>query len=304
MAKDSYDTITYVNGDWIPWSQVKIEPDDIGFQLGDVVFEYARTFNGKPFTWEEHIDRLWRSLKYVRNDARGMAAEEMMQIHYEVVERNEQWREDVGDWNIIPFVTRGLSPDGPANVFVRVKEIPWSQFIPWYDEGAHGIIVRSRSYSSQSLDPKIKHHSRLNMVLATQESRDVDPEGLPIMLDTDGNISEGNAFNVMIVKDGVIKTSTDKAILQGVSRYVTIGLAKDLGIPLVEEDIQPYDVYTADEVFFTRTTPCIVPCSRVDNRSIGDEFPGPITQQIMAAYSERAGLDIVDQARHYAAKRG
>ena len=304
MAKDRYDTITYVNGDWVPWSEVSIEPDDIGFQLGDVVFEYARTFNGKPFTWEEHVDRLWRSLKYVRNDARGMTADEMMRLHYEAIERNEQWRDEVGDWNIIPFITRGPSFDGPANVFVRVKEIPWGQFIPWYDEGAHGVIVKSRSYSAQSLDPKIKHHSRLNMVLAHQEAMDVDPEGLPIMLDMDGNISEGTVFNVMVVKDGVIKTSTDNAILQGVSRYVAIGLARDLGIPLVEEDIQPYDVYTADEVFFTRTTPCIVPCSRVDNRSIGDEFPGPITQQIMAAYSERVGLDIVDQARHYAAKGG
>ena len=92
MANDRYDTITYVNGEWIPWSEVRIEPDDIGFQLGDVVFEYARTFNGKPFTWEEHVDRLWRSLKYVRNDARGMTEAEMIQIHYEVIERNEQWR--------------------------------------------------------------------------------------------------------------------------------------------------------------------------------------------------------------------
>ena len=210
-----------------------------------------------------------------------------------------QCYQDAGDWNIISFITRGPSIDGPANVFVRVKEIPWGQFIPWYNEGAHGIIVKSRSYSAQSLDPKIKHHSRLNMVLAHQESRDVDPDGLPIMLDMDGNISEGVGFNVMVVKDGVIKTSTDKAILQGVSRHVTIGLAKNLGIPLVEEDIQPYDVYTADEVFFTRTTPCIVPCSRVDNRSISDEFPGPITQQTLAAYSERVGLDIVDQALRY-----
>ena len=56
MANDRYDTITYVNGEWIPWSEVRIEPDDIGFQLGDVVFEYARTFNGKPY----HLGRARR----------------------------------------------------------------------------------------------------------------------------------------------------------------------------------------------------------------------------------------------------
>ena len=54
------DYITYFNGDWLPWSQVHVDIDDLGFQLGDVVFEYSRTFNGKPFTWEEHINRLYR----------------------------------------------------------------------------------------------------------------------------------------------------------------------------------------------------------------------------------------------------
>lgn len=302
MTNDKYDTITYVNGDWIRWSEVHIDPDDIGFQLGDVVFEYARTFSGKPFTWEEHISRLWRSLKYVRNDARDMTADEMLTLHYEVVERNKHCLKAVGDWNIIPFITRGTSFNGPANVFLRVKQIPWGQFVPWYDHGSHGVIVKTRSCPSQSLDPKVKHHSRLNMVLAHQEAGDIDPRGLPIMLDLSGNISEGAGFNVVVIKNGAVNTPTDTSSLQGISHQVTLRLAKKLDIPVIETEIQPYDLYTADEIFFTRSTPCIVPCTRVDNRDIGDGFPGPITKQLITAYSERVGLDIVDQARHYAAK--
>ena len=99
------DYITYFNGEWLPWSQVHVDIDDLGFQLGDVVFEYARTFNGKPFTWEEHIDRLYRSLQYVRNDI-DVSQDEMLKIHYEIIERNEMYRNEVGDFNIIPFVTR------------------------------------------------------------------------------------------------------------------------------------------------------------------------------------------------------
>ena len=294
------DYITYFNGEWLPWSQVHVDIDDLGFQLGDVVFEYARTFNGKPFTWEEHIDRLYRSLQYVRNDI-DITEDEMLKIHYEIIERNEIYRDEVGDFNIIPFVTRGLSFEGKGNVFVRIKPINFREFIPWYETGVHGVIAKSRSYSSISLDPKVKHHSRMNMVLGTLEARDVDVNSSPIFMDVDGNISEGNAFNIMIVKDGVIKTPTDRSILQGVSRSVVIGLAKNIGIPISEENIQPYDLYTADEVFFVRSTPCIVPCSKVDNRNIGesDEFPGPVTKQLLAAYSELVGLDIIDQSKHY-----
>ena len=293
------DLTSYFNGEWIPDNQIKIDPDDMGFVVGDVVFSTLRTFNGKQFAWKEHIDRLYRSLKYVRNDC-GLTPDEFMEICHEAVRRNEDRRAEVGDFNLWPFITRGPSKDGPANVYLRVKPIAFAKFVPWFDEGAHGIIVKSRSYSAMSLDPKAKHHSRLNMVLGEMEARDVDPDGLPIFMDLDGNITEGSSFNVMLVKDGVIKTPTDSAILQGISRGVVMGLAEQLGIPVVEEDLRPYDMYTADEVFFTRTTPCIVPCSKVDNRPIGDEFPGPIMSQLMAAYSERVGLDIVDQAKHFA----
>ena len=61
------DYTAYFNGEWVPFSQVKISPSDRGFVSGDVVFDVARTFDGKVFRMREHIDRLYRSLKYVRN---------------------------------------------------------------------------------------------------------------------------------------------------------------------------------------------------------------------------------------------
>ena len=293
------DYIGYSDGEWIPDSQFSIDPDDLGYLLGAVVFETIRTFNGKPFTWEEHIDRLFRSMKYARIDPQ-LTESDFLEILRESVRRNEDVRGEVGDFNLWPSVTMGKTLDGPARVYVRVKPVPWDTFTKFFFEGAHGVIAKSRSYSSQFVDPKAKHQSRMNMVLAQQEVRDVDPEGLPVLTDIDGNISEGAGFNVMLVKDGVIRTPTDRAILQGRSRGVVIDLADRLDIPLVEEDVQPYDLYTADEVFFTRTTPGIVPVSKMDNRTIGDEAPGPVTTQLLSAYSELVGLDIVDQAAHYA----
>jgi branched-subunit amino acid aminotransferase/4-amino-4-deoxychorismate lyase len=79
-------------------------------------------------------------------------------------------------------------------------------------------------------------------------------------------------------------------------------LAKGLGIPIVEADLQPYDVYTADEVFFSSTSPCVLPVTRVDRRQIGKGVPGPVVARLLTAWSQAVGVDIVQQAMTYGPK--
>jgi branched-chain amino acid aminotransferase len=139
----------------------------------------------------------------------------------------------------------------------------------------------------------------MNFNLAELEAADVDPEAWPILMDLDGNITEGSGYNVFLVTDGVLRTPGDRSILQGVSRGMVFDLAKQLQLPLVEEDLQPYDLYTADEVFFSSTSPCVLPVTRVDKRQIADGKPGPITQQLLGEWGEIVGLNIVAQAQRF-----
>ena len=298
----------FFNGLWVPYREVMISPDDRGFILSDVVFDVARTFDGVPFRWEDHVDRLFRSLKYLALDP-GFSPDEITALGLEAVERNAHRRPDVPDFTVRCFVTRGanveqLRASGPPNVCVNVSPLNCAAFAPYFERGAHGVIARTRSYSSTSVDAKLKHASRLNFVLADIEAATIDPEASPILLDADGNVTEGNAFNVFAVTDGAIRTPKDDAILQGVTRQTVMELAAGLGMPVTEDDLQPYDLYTADEVFFTRTTPRLIPVSRIDNRAVGREFPGPVTMQLLAAHSELVGVDIVDQITTYAARQG
>ena len=152
----------------------------------------------------------------------------------------------------------------------------------------------------ESLDPKVKNFSRMNFNLADLEAGDVDPDAWPILMDTDGNLTEGTGYNIFLVTDGVIRTPGDRSILQGVSRGMVFDLARQLNIPLVEEDLQPYDLYTSDEAFFSSTSPCVLPVTKVDKRQLGDGRPGPIVQQLLSAWSESVGLDIADQAHRFA----
>ena len=290
----------WLNGEYFPRSEAKISMLDRGFRLGDVVFDTSRTFDGKVFRLRDHLDRLYRSLQYVRIDP-GLTIDEMERATLQVVERNESLRSASGDdYMITQIVTRGEGGSrgasvARANVSVWIDPIDFARYSPLYDTGAHAVITKTRSYSPEQVDPKVKHYSRLNFVMADLEADDVDPDSFPLLLDVDGNVSESIGANFMIVTDGVLKTASDRNILQGVSRMTLLELAAQLDIPIEETDLQPYDVYTADEAFLCSTPYSLLPVGRVDNRPVGSEVPGPVTQQLLAAWSEKVGMDLVDQ---------
>jgi len=263
----------------------------------------GRTFNGKGFRLREHVDRLYRSLKYVRLDP-GLSRQEMLAISEEAVSRDAQFLPEVGDFLIWQLVTRGpgrwAHSAGPPTVCVEVRPISFHRFAPYTKTGVNGVIVGTRSHSSPTVDPKLKHHSRMNFNLAELEANDVDPGAWPILKDRHGNITEGTSYSVFLVTNGTIRTANDSTVLQSVSRLTVIDLAKSLGIPIVEEELQPYDLYTADEVFFAGTSYCVLPVSRVDRRLIADGKPGPMVGRLWAAWGEMVGVDIVAQAIQYA----
>ncbi len=300
------DFAAYWNGEWIPSEEMRIDPLDRGFTVADATFEATRTFNGKIFHLDDHIDRLYRSLDYIRLDP-GLTPMEMAELTYEAVERNLHMLETVGDLHIHHFVTRGhgrraWSASSPQ-VGIRVSGLDFAGYYTAY-RGVRAVITRTQSYEAESLDPKIKHYSRMNFNLAELEANEVDPEALPILRDRHGYITEGSTYNVFIVSGGILRTSTTRNALEGVSRKIALELASQIGIEARVEDIQPYDVLTADECFFTSTSWCMAPVTRVDKRPVGSGAVGPVTKRLLAAWSESVGLDIVDQAVRYGSPRG
>ena len=292
--------IAYFNGEWIPKSECKISMDNRGLRLGDAVFEVDRTYGGKFFNMDDHMDRLFRSLKYTRIDP-GISRDEMKRITSEAVERNWHLVPEGSDMNVRQMITRGegssVNDGSPATVFVTAYPMGFDRYAHIYDEGAHVVFARTRSYHPDSLDPKVKHVSRMNFVLAELEASDVDPDSWPVLLDLDGNISEGTGFNFWIVTDGKLRTAGDRTLLQGVSRKTLLSLADELDIPVELDDIQLYDAYTADEAFVSGTSHCLLPVSKLDNRPIDGDVPGPVVSRLLAAWSERVGVDLVGQAQ-------
>ena len=296
--------IAYFNGEFVPQSQCVIHATDRGFRTSDVVYDLQRTFGGKMYRLREHLERFMRSLKYTRLEP-GLDIDQFEALTNEVVERNRDNIHPGGDISITQFVTRGigatLAQATNPTVCILPQHIDLSALAPLYRDGVHVVIPRTRSYTVESLDPKVKHYSRMNFVLANLEAADVDPDAYPVVLDADGNIAEHIAGNFYIVTNGVLRMPGDRSALQGDTRRAILQMAAQLGIPTVEEGLQPYDAYTADEVFLTNTTYCILPAGRIDNRAVGTEVPGPVTRQLQSAWSEMVGIDFVDQALSYRA---
>ena len=298
--------VGYRNGEWVPVSEILPVAGDRGPSMGDQVTEMVRTFGGKSFRMRDHIDRLYKSLKYTRIDP-GLPADEMYEVSEEGIRRNEHLRPAGSDISLSHVISRGAGGPrawgaGPPNVFIRYNPMNYSMFGDKYETGVNAAIPRTRSFDPAALDPKIKHLSRMNMSIAELEANDIDKGAWPILLDSNGHLTEGSGYNVFIATDSILRTPTDHAALVGISRMMVLALAEQLQIPAVEENLEPYDLFTADECFFSSTPFSLLPVTRVDGRDIGTGKPGPMTQQLLAAWSESVGIDIVGQAASAAAR--
>jgi branched-chain amino acid aminotransferase len=281
----------------------KISIFDSAVLLGDTVTESTRTFAHKPFKLESHVDRLFKSLKVTRIDP-GCDAAEMVRISREVLEANLPGCAPHDDCWLVHNISRGLSvagPDpaaqrGPATVMIYTLPMDLRGWAEFYQRGCHAVTPMSRIIPSQSLDARIKNRSRMATTLAEQEVKLVDRDAQGILLDVYGNVAENKGGNVFLVAEGRLKTPDASNCLAGISRETVLELATQLGIPICETRLQPYDLYTADEVFFTSTPYCIMPATKFNGLPVGDGSVGPVTRQLLAAWSKLVGIDIVRQA--------
>jgi branched-chain amino acid aminotransferase len=257
---------------------------------------------------KEHVDRLYRSLKYLRIDP-GLGPERMTALTEELFEHNRHLLGAEEDYWIGQRISRGvkdvpgdnLDYHGP-NVVLECVPLPLVQRAKLFKEGIRVVVPAHRRTPPESLTPRAKTHNYLNMIVANQEVESSDPEAWAVLLDINGNLAEGMGSNIFTVRDGALLTPREKFVLPGVSRQTVIDLAREAGIPVTETDIDLYDSYTADEMFLTSTSLCICPVTKINGVEIGpkDQVWGPVTTQLAEAYSRFVGYDFVGQyLKHY-----
>jgi branched-chain amino acid aminotransferase len=291
--------IVYLNGEYVEASQAKISILDRGFIFGDAAYDIGRTFKHQPYRWEEHIDRLFCSLRYIQIDP-GLTPKEIYHITEEVLERNRERLAPNEEFMVMWRISRGVglfwSEVTEPTVIVHCYKIPFAALGKKYIDGANLIISSTRRVPPQCLDPKAKLQNKLNHIVAELEARSIDPAAYVLMLDIDGRLSECSSQNFFIVRQGKLLTSKRDNILGGIARRDVMELATELDIEFIETDLYPFDLQNADEIFVTANSICMVPISKINCRPVEKPVPGPITRRLFSAWSEKLDVDIVGLA--------
>jgi branched-chain amino acid aminotransferase len=294
--------LAWFNGKLLPETEVLVPFRDRSFNRGDGCFDMTRTFNGTLFRTVEHVERLYRSLRYLRIDC-GFAPEEMIAIAEDVVEKNEPLRAAAGDWWVAWRVSRGVDAIGDEGwahtgpqVIVDCTPLPLRARARQVRDGIDVIIPSARRTLPSNLSPRAKTHNYLNLILAEKEVKSHSPDAWAVMLDERGNLCEGMGSNIFVVRGGHLYTPREQYVLPGISRGMIIELAVQLGIPFEERDLDVYDAITADELFLTSTSLCIGGVRSLNGARIaGGVVPGPVTKRLTDAYVKAVGCDFVEQ---------
>jgi branched-chain amino acid aminotransferase len=278
----------WMDGKFVPWNDAKVHVLSHTLHYGTGVFEGIRCYKtdsgSAVFRLKEHVDRLFGSMHILQMDC-PFTREQVFDAILETIRVNKIDACYIRPLAFIGYGAMGVFPKGnPVNVVIAVW--PWGSYLG--DEGMkNGIRVKISSYSRPHINATMVRAKAVanyaNSLLAKREALK-DGYDEAVLLDTDGYVAEGSGENIFIVRNGVIKTPPLTAILEGITRDSIMQLAKELGMPLVEERFTRDEFYIADEAFFTGTAAEITPIREADNRKIGAGRPGPVTQKIQAAF--------------------
>lgn len=303
MSPRANERVAWFNGEFMPEREVRIPFRDSSWVYGDGGFDMTRTFGHRLFRLREHVERLYRSLRYLRIDP-GFGPERMCALTEELLERNRHLLGPDDDYWVGQRISRGVKPvegdnldhHGP-NIVLECAPLPLVQRAKLFKEGIRVMVPATRRVPPDSLSPRAKTHNYLNLIVANQEVQSVDPEAWAVLLDGSGNLAEGMGSNIFVVRDGVISTPRERFVLPGISRLTVIELAREAGLELHEADIDLFDAYNADEVFLTSTSLCICPVTRVNGAPIGPagQVWGPVTRRLGEAYARLVDHDFVGQ---------
>ena len=301
MAQLTNERVAYHNGEIKPESRVLVSFRDRGFKFGEAVFDTARTVRHKPFRLEEHVDRLFRSMRYLQIDA-GLGRDEMVSISNEVLERNLHLIAPDEDYWLFQRVSPGVADpflgekEAAPTVIIECTPLPLRARAPLYRDGVRVQVPATRRTPPDAVSPRAKTQNYINLLIADREVRAQDAHAWAVLLDHDGNIAEGLGSNIFFVRDGELLTPRARFVLPGISRETVIELAGEERIAVHETDLDLFDAFTSDECFLSSTSLCMVPVSSVNGRPIGDgAVPGPVTARLMEAYKRLLDFDFVAQ---------
>jgi branched-chain amino acid aminotransferase len=274
------------NGQLIAWEKANIHVMSHVIHYGSSVFEgircYTQPGGAGIFRLTEHMQRLIHSAKIYRMPL-AYSVEQLNEAVIDVVEAN-----GVAPCYIRPIAFRGYGEIGVnplrSPVEVYIANFPWGKYVAGND-GADVCISSWNRLAPNTMPSLAKAGANyMNSQLIRMEA-EVNGYVEGIGLDTNGYLSEGSGENLFVVRGGTIYTAPlANSVLNGITRDSILVLARQLGIPVVEQALPRELLYICDEAFFTGTAAEVTHLRSVDRIMIGDGTMGPVTTALHDAF--------------------
>lgn len=292
MEKDLSLGAAWINGHVLPISQATIPVNDWGLVHSDITYDVVPVINGAFFRFEEYLSRFFSSMESLYLDP-GMNKSEIQKALHQMVSQS-----GLRDSYVAMVCSRGR-PKIPGSRDPRDCE---NHFFAWcvpyvhvikpeiIDQGATAWISQNvYRIPEESVNPRVKNYHWGDFTQGIFEAKDNKYETV-ILLDFDGNVTEGPGFNVFAIKDGVLITP-DRGVLAGVSRKTVLEIADHLGIRAVIRPLSVDELLAADEVFLSSSGGGVIPIVRVNETIYGNGVKGPISVRLNETYWQWTTLE-------------
>lgn len=301
--------LAYLNGKLIPTDQATVPVFDTGFVMGVTVAEQLRTFGGRLFRLEQHLQRLADSLAIIGVKP-DVDLAELARTAQELARHNHALLEPGDDLGLSIFVTPGpyvtmaavaaaAGVRGPT-LGLHTYPLPFQLWADKYQLGQALNVTAIEQVPTACWPATLKCRSRMHYYLADRQAAQIQPGSRALMLDHDGQVLEASTASIFLYRHGLGLVAPPKEkILPSVSLAVIIELAGELGLPVRHEKLTVEDLYQADEVMLCSTSPCVWPVLQLNGRTLGGGQPGAVFHRLLAAWSDLAGLDIAAQAQRF-----
>lgn len=275
--------VAYQDGQYIPVSEAKISVLDYGFLHSDATYDTVHVWDGAFFRLDAHIERFLAGVDRLRMKL-PVPSRDIHEILHNCVALSGHRKAYVE-----MVCTRGTAknfsrdPREATNRFLAFA-VPYGSVAN--DEqmrrGLHVAITNTTRIPPGSVDPKIKNYHWLDLINGLFDAYDQGGE-TALLLDADGNITEGPGFNVFSVCDGALLTPAH-GVLPGITRRTVVEICSAKGMNVREGILSQEALRSSDEVFFTSTAGGIMPVTRIDGQPVGNGEVGPITTSLKKTY--------------------
>lgn len=273
----------YQRGQFVPIAEAAIPLTDWGFLRSDATYDVVTVWQGAFFRLEAHLDRFFESCRRFRLDP-GRSRDDVAQVLTECVRRS-----GLRNSYVEMIVTRGQPPWGSRDPRQAVNQfyafaVPfvWIANEQQLQRGLHVIVSEVQRIPAASVDPTAKNYHWNDLTMGLLGALDAGADTV-LLRDARDNVVEGPGFNVFAVIHGMLVTPRE-GVLHGITRLTTIEMARFHGYAVDERELALAELLAADEVFITSSGGGVMPVTRVNQATIGDGQPGPVTQQLAQTY--------------------